>query len=137
MTFAVIIGTVATYSLTSGLLARYLGLAEKNPQGLLIVGGGAWIHEVAREVQKAGHRVVMSDTNYDNVVQAREANLEIYQGNILSELAQDEINFGGIGRLLALTSNHEVNALAGETLPDDLWFRKCFRVTAPGNRRAG
>lgn len=114
VTFAVIIGTVATYSLTSGIVAIRLGLSEKNPQGLLVVGGSHWIREMAKQVQKAGFRVLLSDTNQNHVDHALSENIEIYHGNILSEVAQDEINFGGIGRLLALTPNSEVNALAGE-----------------------
>jgi len=114
ITFAVIIGTVVTYSFTSGLVARRLGLAEKNPQGVLMVGAAPWIREVAREIKTAGYRVIVSDTNAENISRAKQDGIEVYFGNILSEMAQDEINFGGIGRLVALTSNHEVNALAGE-----------------------
>lgn len=114
VTFAVIIGTVATYSLTSGIVARRLGLSEVNPQGLLVVGGSPWIRDMAKQVQNAGYRVLLSDTNQTHVERARKENLEIYHGNVLSEVAQDEINFSGLGRLLALTPNSEVNALAGE-----------------------
>ena len=114
ITFAVIIATVLTYSLSSGLLARYLGLAEKNPQGMIIVGGSPWVRDLAKQVKDLGFRVVLSDTNYTHIAQATKLGIETYRGSILSELAQDEINFGGIGRLLALTNNPEVNALAGE-----------------------
>lgn len=128
VTFAVIIGTVATYSLTSGIVARYLGLSEKNPQGLLIVGAAPWIREVAREVTTAGYRVILSDTNQENIERAKRENIEVYYGNILSELAQDEINFGGIGRLVALTSNHEVNALAGEHFQTTFGAQNVFKL---------
>ena len=114
VTFAVIIGTVTVYSFTSGVVARRLGLAEKNPQGLLIVGANDWIRAVAKQIQSAGFRVLLADTNQTHADHALEEGLEIYNGNILSEAAQDEIKFGGLGRLLALTANPEVNALAGE-----------------------
>ena len=42
-TFAVIIGTVIVYSLTSGLVAQQLGLSERNPQGILLVGASEWV----------------------------------------------------------------------------------------------
>lgn len=113
-TFAVIITTVALYSLTSGYLARVLGLSDKFPQGLLIVGANHWIRNIAIEIKQAGFRVILADTNQTNTDRAREAGLEVYNGSILSEAAMDEINFGGIGRLLAMTSNDEVNALACE-----------------------
>lgn len=128
VTFAVIIGTVLIYSLTSGRVARYLGLSEENPQGLLIVGAGAWIREIAKEVTAAGYRVVLSDTNQDHSTRARQDGLEVYSGNILSEAAQDEIRFGGIGRLLALTSNREVNALAGELFQTTFGVENVFEL---------
>ncbi|MDQ7024978.1 MAG: sodium:proton antiporter [Anaerolineae bacterium] len=114
VTFAVIIGTVMTYSLTAGLLAQWLRVSEKNPQGLLIIGATPWVRAIAKEVKNAGFRVLLADSNPRYVDRAHEEQLEIYHGNILSEMAEDEINFGGLGRLLAMTSNTEVNALAGE-----------------------
>jgi len=114
VTFAVIIGTVALYSFTAGPLARRLGLAERNPQGLLIVGANLWIRRMAKQVQETGFRVVLADTNQTNVERARKDGLEVYHGNILSETVEEEIDFAGLGRLLALTPNAEVNALADQ-----------------------
>ena len=114
VTFAVIIGTVLIYSFTSGILARRLGLAERDPQGLLIVGASRWIIDAALEVQKSGIRVILVDTNMANTESALKNGIEVYHGNILSEHAREEISLGGIGRLLALTPNLEVNALAAE-----------------------
>ncbi|MCA9913687.1 MAG: sodium:proton antiporter, partial [Anaerolineae bacterium] len=114
VTFAVIIGTVAIYSITAGPLARRMGLAESNPQGLLIVGANLWIRRMAKLVQESGFRVVLADTNQTNVDRARHDGLEVYHGNILSEAVEEEVDFAGLGRLLALTPNAEVNALADE-----------------------
>lgn len=134
VTFAVIIGTVAIYSLTAGTLARGLGLAERHPQGLLIVGASAWIRRLAKEVQLAGFRVIIVDTNASGIEQARNDGLEVYQGNILSELAQDEINFGGIGRLLAMTRNAEVNALAGEHFRNSFGTENIYELQRPARK---
>ncbi len=128
VTFAVIIGTVAFYSLTSGIVAIRLGLSEKNPQGLLVVGGSAWIRDMAQQVKDAGYRVILSDTNQNHVDLAQKADIEIYHGNILSEVAQDEINFGGIGRLLALTPNSEVNALSNEHYQNTFGIENVFEL---------
>lgn len=113
-TFAVIIATVATYALTSGPLARRLGLAEQNPQGLLIVGSSRWIRDMAREVQALGFRVLLTETNQARATRAMQEKLDVYYGNVLSERSDEEINLLGIGRVLAMTSNAEVNALVGE-----------------------
>lgn len=132
ITFAVIIGTVATYSLTAGPLARSLGLAERNPQGVLIVGGSAWIRAVASAIQQCDFRVLLADTNQSHANQARSEGLDVFQGNILSELAKDEIDLVGIGRLLALTGNEEVNALAGEHFRDTFGGDSIYEIQRAG-----
>jgi NhaP-type Na+/H+ or K+/H+ antiporter len=112
--FAVIIMTVATYSLTAGRLAQWLGLAERNPQGVLFVGGTRWIRAIAKQVQAAGFRVLVADSNQEHIARVREEGLDVYHGSILSEAVTDEIDFAGLGRLVAMTPNSEVNALASE-----------------------
>ncbi|MGD8856762.1 MAG: cation:proton antiporter [Chloroflexota bacterium] len=112
MTFLVIIGTVALYGLTSGPLARALGLAERNPQGALIVGAHSFGQDVAETLGANGFRTVLIDSYDRNVWESEQRGLEAYHGDALSEALLDEINLSGIGRLLALTSNDEVNSLA-------------------------
>ncbi len=55
---------------------------------------------------------MLADSNWANVTAARRMGLQTHYGNVLSETAEDEIDLYGIGRLLALTPNDEVNALA-------------------------
>ncbi len=112
VTFLVIIGTVVIYGLSAGPLARRLGLAESDPQGLLLVGAHLGARQLASVVQEAGFKVVLADTNPHNCRQATAESLRAYCGNILYEEFIEEMDLGGIGRLLAMTSNDEVNTLA-------------------------
>ncbi len=112
LTFFVIIGTVVIYGLTAGPLARRLGLAEMNPQGLLLVGAHKGARMLAKILQEAGFKVVMVDTNPRNCSMAEDEGLRAYCGNILYEDFIEEMDLGGVGRLLALTSNDEINTLA-------------------------
>lgn len=112
LTFLVIIGTVALYGLTAGPVARWLRIAEANPQGVLIVGAYAWARPIASLLQTAGFRVLLVDTNLANIAAARMAGLPAYHGSILAEHALEEMPLDGIGRLIAWTPNDEVNALA-------------------------
>ena len=111
-TFLTIIVTVVVYGLTAGPLARWLGLATPNPQGLLIGGAHAIAREVAAVLKEVGHRVLLVDQSRANVRRARLAGLEARVGDLVSEHAVDEVDLSGIGRLLAMTSNDEVNSLA-------------------------
>lgn len=112
VTFLVILGTVLMCGLGAGPLARFLGLADANPQGILFAGAARWVREVALALKKYDIRVVLVDTNYANVTAARMAGLDAKCGNILSEHVQDEQDLGGIGNFLAVTPSDEVNTLA-------------------------
>jgi len=112
--FLVIIGTVAVYGLTAAPLARKLGLASRNPTGILFAGADAWARLAAKALKDDGHRVMLLDTNFDNVSAARLAGLEAHRANILSEFAEEELDFNGLGSLIAGTPNDEVNSLASQ-----------------------
>jgi hypothetical protein len=112
LTFFVIIATVALYGLSSGLFARVLNLSEYNPQGLLIVGAHAWARQLGSIIRQQGFRVLLVDSNYENVYAARAIGIEAVGANILTEDVIDQLDLRGIGRLFAITTNDEVNALA-------------------------
>ena len=111
-TFLVIVGTVVVYGLTAFPLARKLGLASADAQGILIASAHPGARAIGHALQSAGFRVVLVDTNRDNVRVANMEGLEACYANILSEQAMDEIDLGGIGRFFALTSNDEINSLS-------------------------
>lgn len=111
-TFLVILCTVTFYGLFSGPLARVLGLAVPNPQGLLFAGADHWVRELAKVLHENGFRVLLVDTNYNKISAARMAGLPAECLNVLSDQARVDINLGGIGRMLAVTANDEVNSLA-------------------------
>jgi hypothetical protein len=110
--FMVIIGTVGLYGLTAPFLARWLTLAEANPQGIVFVGAHEWARVLARILNRAEFKILMIDSNLYNVFQARMDGLVSYHGSVLSDYIFEELEFDGFGRLLALTSNDEANSLA-------------------------
>ncbi|MCP3914001.1 MAG: sodium:proton antiporter [bacterium] len=112
LTFLVIIGTVACYGLAAAPIARRLGLADSNPQGALVVGGGRFGLELARALARAGVAVTLVDTNRESVRNARLAGIQSTYGSVLSEEVEHRIPMGGLGRLFALTPNDGVNSLA-------------------------
>lgn len=120
LTFVTIAGTVAIYGLTAGIVARLLKIADDDPQGFLIVGGHAWARRIAQALRKAGKRVLLMDSNHEHIRAARMAGLDTAYGSALSQSALEDMDLTGIGRLLALTPNDEVNSLAA------LHFREIF-----------
>lgn len=110
--FMIIAGTVAIYGLVGRPLAHRLGLAERNPNGFVIVGAHPFARGLARALQRADLPVLVVDTNIGLVGDAREEGLPAYHGSVLSDQADEELELPGIGKLLAVTSNDEVNALS-------------------------
>ena len=112
ITFLVIIGTVGFYGLLAPPLARWLGLAVPSPQGVLFVGASPWVRQVAKALHDEGFRVRLVDTNRHHLSAARMMGLPVIAGDVLSEYVHNNADLAGIGRLLAVTPNDEVNMLA-------------------------
>jgi CPA1 family monovalent cation:H+ antiporter len=112
VTFLVILATVGCYGLAAAPIARLLRLADADPQGVLFAGADAWVRDLARAVQSCGLQVMLVDTNVRNVSEARMTGLPAECASILSEHVREELDLAGLGRLVALTPNDEVNALA-------------------------
>ncbi|MGJ8655098.1 MAG: cation:proton antiporter [Akkermansiaceae bacterium] len=114
LTFIVIVGTVAFYGLLAAPLANKLGLATKNPRGILFAGANTWTRLIAKTLHDDGHDVLMLDTNFSNVAAASLAGIPAKRANILSEYVEEELDLTGIGQLVAATNNDEVNSLAAK-----------------------
>ena len=112
VTFLVIVGTVTFYGLGSPLIARLLGVSRANPQGVLIVGANPWAITVANALKDEGFPVLLADINRYNVYTARLAGIRTYHGSIISNRVVYRLDLEGIGRILALTPNDGLNALA-------------------------
>ena len=134
--FLIIVGTVAIYGLTISPLARWLGLALPDPQGVLFVGAHPWAQKMAAALQAHGIRVLLVDANAGNVRRARQQGLPAQRANVLAEGIKDDLDLSGIGRMLAMTPNDEVNALAalhfGEVFEGDEVYQLPMRAEASG-----
>lgn len=136
ITFFVIIATVAFYSLIAHPLAIRLKVARSDPQGLLIVGAQDWARSLARALKDQGILVRLIDTNWKNVTTARLEGLSAYLGNILSEDVKDDLDLEGIGRILALTSNDQVNALAALNFTELFGRTGVYQLDLLGDERS-
>jgi len=111
VTFLVIVGTVTFYGLSAAPIARKLGLAVQNAQGLLFAGAVPWIRQIAKALHDEKFPVLLIDTNYSNISAARMEGLPCRCASIVSEY-MEEIDLGGIGQLMAMTTNDDLNRLA-------------------------
>ncbi|MEE9102136.1 sodium:proton antiporter [Pseudomonas nitroreducens] len=111
LTFLVIIGTVVLQSATARPLARLLKVAEPVPTGFLIVGANPVARAIGVGLQNAGVQVLLTDSSWENTRAARMENLPTYFGNPASQHAEAHLDLIGLGHLLALSPNAELNAL--------------------------
>ncbi len=128
-TLIVIMMTVAVYGLTAAPLARKLGLSTPDAQGLLIAGGNQTARAVAKVISEEGIRVVLVDTRYQRVAKAREAGLNVCFASILSEYVMDAVDFSGLGRFLAMTSNDQINTLAAARFREIFGARNVLQLS--------
>ncbi|MFT7676681.1 MAG: NhaP-type Na+/H+ or K+/H+ antiporter [Planctomycetota bacterium] len=135
LAFLVIICTVTVYGLTAKPLARYLGLAEADPQGCLLVGAGPFASQLAHVLSGADYHVVLVDTNRQSISTAKLAGLTAIWGSVLSEDAHDRVPREGLGRLLALTPNDEVNNLCSMHFQESFGRASVYQLPAGGASR--
>ncbi len=136
-TFLVIAITVLVYGLTAGPLAKRLKLAIDNPQGSIIIGAHAPARQLAQVLIKEGFDVLLVDSNWRNITVARQEGIPSHFGDALSERLLDELPLDRMGRVLALTGNYTVNALATLHFAEVFGRSETYQMgmeNAPGKR---
>ena len=129
ITFLVITGTVAIYGISAFPVAKRLGLAKPNPQGILMVGAHSWARSIAKILHENGFQVSLVDSNWANVSAARQEGLRAYYENILIEDLSEDIELDGIGKLIAITRNDEVNSLAALHFIEDFGRSQVYQLS--------
>lgn len=111
LTFAVVMLTVVVHGFTLGPLARLLKLGATGPEGVIIVGGSPWSTALAEQLKALELPVLIVDRNWNHLREARGHGIDVYYGEILSELAEQHLDFNRYGYLVAATDNDDYNAL--------------------------
>lgn len=141
LTFVVIIGTVVLQSLTARKLAHVLKADEPEAGGFLILGANPLARSIATALTQQKVPVMLCDTLWDNVSRARLAGLRAYYGNPLSEHAELYLDTAGLGRLLTVTADAHLNALACNRYksvfgPKDVYSLRVGGAVASGRTHA-
>lgn len=136
LVFAVIVGTVVVYGLGMAPIARWLGLAKRRQEGVLIIGAGTLERTIGAALAEQGLPVLLSTTNRRDQYRARMAGLETHYGNVLVEDVDLELDLSGIGRVLSLTPNDDVNTLAVTRFAGIFGRAQTYQL-APGRAPAG
>src|SRR5699024_11106024 len=126
--FAVVFATVLVHGFTLGPLARRLGLSI-DPNGVLLVGASPWTTEVGRVLtQEPKIKVLLIESSWHRLSQARLAGVRVRYGELLSERFQQSLELNEISCLLAATSNDAYNSLACHHFASDLEHYRVFQL---------
>lgn len=112
LVFTVIIGTVVVQSLSAKWIARWLGVAEPAPMGVLVVGANPAAIEIGKALSDCKVDVTIADTHWANVRVARMLGLPTFYGSAVSSYADDNMELTGLGNLLAMSRHAGLNELA-------------------------
>ncbi len=126
--FMVIVGTVVLQSATAGPLAKWLGVSEPSPTGILIMGANPVARCLGEAIKDLGFRVLLAGTSRSNIHAARMAGLETFYGNPASEYADQRLNMVGMGKLLALAPNSELNTVVATRYRNDFGRENMFSL---------
>lgn len=137
LVFILIIGTVVLQSATARPLARWLKVAEPDPTGVLIYGADQAARVVARALTDAGFQVIVADEHWDSIKHARMEGLQTFFGYPASAYAQRHLDLIGIGRLLAMSTHRERNALACVYYRQELGRGKVYRLSNDNGELTG
>lgn len=135
ITFIVIIATISVYGLSAAPLAKFLKLAQPNAQGCLIIGASPFARNLGKVLHDKGYRVVMVDTNRRNIVQARMEGITTFYGSVTSDYIIDEIDYYGLGKMLSLTPNEEVNSLAAINFSKVFGSNQVFQLPSTSKKK--
>jgi len=111
LAFAMVFATVVLHGFTIGPLARALGLARRERPGVLIVGANAWSLEFTKALQASKVDVIIADSSYRRLRPAREAGLDVFLGEVLSEDAEIKLDHARFSAVAALSTNDSYNSL--------------------------
>jgi hypothetical protein len=128
LVFLLVLVTVTVHGLSISVLARRLGLASANPHGLLIVGASPWSTDLARTLSDMEIPVLLADSSWSSLRQARLGGLPVHYGEILSEASEESLELNQIGYLLAATGNDAYNALVCTRFSAELGRDRIFQL---------
>jgi CPA1 family monovalent cation:H+ antiporter len=112
LVFIVIVGTVVIQSLTGRVVARWLGVSDPEPNGVLVVGANPVALFFAEALHGAGRRVLVASMGWDGIREARMKGLPVFYGSPVSDYSERHLELIGLGNLLAISHRPGLNELA-------------------------
>jgi len=128
LVFALILFTVLAHGLTLSWLARRLGLSASGTHGVLVVGASPWSIGLAQALHECEVPVMVVDSSWHRLRNARLAGVKVHYGEILSEASEQRLEFNDYGALFATTDNDAYNALVCTHFAAEMGRTRVFQL---------
>ncbi|MGR3652243.1 MAG: cation:proton antiporter [Roseovarius sp.] len=128
LAFALVAATVVLHGFALAPMARALGLTQKGPPGVILVGGSAFSVALGEALKELDVPVLVSDPNHARLRAARAAGLDTFFGDILSEAAENRVELVIFGQVVALTDNDAYNTLVTTDLAPEFGRDNVFQL---------
>ena len=105
-----------------------MGLTGAQRPGILLVGGSRWSTALAEAIRRTETPVLIADRNRGHLRPARAAGIPTFFGDILSELAEQHVEYASYKRLVCLSDNDAYNTLVATDLGPELGRDNVFQL---------
>ncbi|CUH69540.1 potassium/proton antiporter [Thalassovita autumnalis] len=128
LAFVLVAVTVVLHGFTLTPFARALGLTGAAVPGVLLVGGSRFSLALAQALGKAEVPVLIADPNRARLRAARQAGVNTFYGDVLSEAAEHNLELAQYGRIIALSDNDAYNTLVTTDLGPEFGRDNIFQL---------
>ena len=128
LAFAVVAATVVLHGFTLAPMARALGLTAGGRPGVVLVGGSAFATALAEALERLEIPALITDTNLIRLRGARNAGVNTFYGDILSETAEFKLDLIGYDTVIAATDNDAYNTLVATDLAPEYGRANVFQL---------
>ena len=127
--FALVFATVLSAGFTIKPVSKALDLAHGDGgEGVLIVGANPWSLGLAHGIKEMGINVLVADTNWRQLRDARREGFETFYGEVLSEHAEYNLDHSAFNHVIAATANDAYNTLVCVEFGPELGGHRVFQI---------
>ncbi len=112
LVFMIVLGTVLLNATTARLFAKVIGVFLKRSNAIIIIGASDLARLIGVYLKKNNRRVVLIDSNKDNIDKAKQQGLESFVANVHDDELINNIELNDVGYLLAITGSDSINKYA-------------------------
>ncbi|KKB36456.1 cation:proton antiporter [Bacillus thermotolerans] len=135
LTFALVFATVCAHGFSISWLAKRWGLAVEDKPGILIVGSSSFTIGFAKVLQEEDVPVMIVEESWRRLRKAREADIAVYYGDLLSEGAEHELEITPYQYMMTATDDDAYNTLVSNTFIPEIGRANVYQLRTETHRQ--